>query len=270
MSTLARVSLSLARREMVRFFRQPQRVIGTVAQPLLFWLFLGFGFGGSFHPPGMETVSYLEYFYPGVMLMLMLFSAVFSTITVIEDRDAGFLQGVLVAPVSRLAIVLGKVAGATAIALLQTLIFLIAAPVLGLVVNPASLGLVLGGLVLAGIGFSTLGFLLAWGMRSTAAFHAVMMVFLMPLWMLSGALFPLDTVPVVMKAVMLANPVSHALVIIRAPFYTEASQLLRDGHYLLSLAVSVAWAAGGLALALVRVNRTETGLAPERVVLERG
>lgn len=265
MRSLARVSLSLARRELVRFFRQPQRVIGTVAQPLLFWLFLGFGFGGSFHPPGMETVSYLEYFYPGVMLMLMLFSAVFSTITIIEDRDAGFLQGVLVAPVSRLAIVLGKVTGATAIAMLQTLIFLAAAPLLGLSISATGLALVLGGLLLSGIGFSTLGFLLAWGMRSTAAFHAVMMVFLMPLWMLSGALFPLDTVPVAMKALMLANPVSHALVIIRAPFYTDPSALFRDGHYLLSLAVSVAWAAGGLALALVRVNRTEAGLAPERV-----
>jgi ABC-2 type transport system permease protein len=265
MSSLARVSLSLARREMVRFFRQPQRVIGTIAQPLLFWLFLGFGFAGSFRIPGMENVTYLEYFYPGVMLMLMLFSAVFSTITIIEDRDAGFLQGVLVAPVSRLAIVLGKVIGATSIALLQTLIFLVAAPFLGLKIGAAGLALVLGGFVLAGVGFSTLGFLLAWGMRSTAAFHAVMMVFLMPLWMLSGALFPLDNVPAAMKAVMLVNPVSHALVIIRAPFYTEPAALFADSHYLLALAVSVAWAAGGLALSMVRVNRREVGLPPERL-----
>jgi len=261
MSSLARVSLSLARREMVRFFRQPQRVIGTIAQPLLFWLFLGFGFAGSFRIPGMENVTYLEYFYPGVMLMLMLFSAVFSTITIIEDRDAGFLQGVLVAPVSRLAIVLGKVIGATSIALIQTMIFLAAAPLLGLSLGLGSLAMVVGGFVLAGVGFSTLGFLLAWGMRSTAAFHAVMMVFLMPLWMLSGALFPLDNVPMAMKAVMLVNPVSHALEIIRAPFYAEPAALLTDSHYLLALAISVVWAVGGLALSMIRVNRRETGLA---------
>lgn len=261
MSSLARVSLSLARREMVRFFRQPQRVIGTIAQPLLFWLFLGFGFAGSFRMPGMENVTYLEYFYPGVMLMLMLFSAVFSTITIIEDRDAGFLQGVLVAPVSRLAIVLGKVIGATSIALIQTMIFLAAAPLLGLSLGLGSLAMVVGGFVLAGVGFSTLGFLLAWGMRSTAAFHAVMMVFLMPLWMLSGALFPLDNVPVAMKAVMLINPVSHALEIIRAPFYADPATLLADSHYLLALAISVVWAVGGLILSMIRVNRRAAGLA---------
>ncbi|MBI5164260.1 MAG: ABC transporter permease, partial [Magnetospirillum sp.] len=97
--SLSRVSLALARREVIRFSRQPHRVIGSVAQPLLFWLFLGAGMGGSFKPPGMEQVTYLEYFYPGVMLMMMLFASIFSSITVIEDRDAGFLQGVLVAPV---------------------------------------------------------------------------------------------------------------------------------------------------------------------------
>ena len=88
---------------------------------------LGAGFGGSFRPSGMEGVSYLEYFYPGVMLMMMLFASIFSSITIIEDRDAGFLQGVLVAPVSRLAIVLGKVLGCTSIAMVQTLIFTVAA-----------------------------------------------------------------------------------------------------------------------------------------------
>ena len=103
MTGMAPVAFSLAKRELTRFIRQPQRVVGTVAQPLLFWLFLGAGFGGSFRPAGMENVTYLEYFYPGVMLMMMLFASIFSSITIIEDRDAGFLQGVLVAPVSRLA-----------------------------------------------------------------------------------------------------------------------------------------------------------------------
>ncbi len=260
MSSLARVSASLARREFTRFIRQPQRVVGTVAQPLLFWLFLGFGFGGSFRPAGMENVTYLEYFFPGVMLMMMLFASIFSSITIIEDRDAGFLQGVLVAPVSRLAIVLGKVLGATSIAMVQTLIFTVAAPFLGLHLGFGSLVMVLGGFVLTGIGFSALGFLLAWGMKSTSAFHAVMMVFLMPLWMLSGALFPIGNVPAAMKVVMLANPVSHALIIIRAPFYAGPAVLLADNAYLLSLAVTVAWAVGCLGLSMARVNRRDKGV----------
>ena len=260
MSSLIRVSFSLAKREFTRFIRQPQRVIGTVAQPLLFWLFLGAGFGGSFRPAGMENVTYLEYFYPGVMLMMMLFASIFSSITIIEDRDAGFLQGVLVAPVSRLAIVLGKVLGATSIAMIQTLIFTIAAPFLGLHLGAGALVLLLMGFLLTGIGFSALGFLLAWGMKSTSAFHAVMMVFLMPLWMLSGALFPIGNVPGWMKAVMLANPVSHALVIIRAPFYGGPARLFTDTDYLLSLAVTLAWAGLCLGLSMARVNRREKGV----------
>jgi ABC-2 type transport system permease protein len=260
MNGLVRVSASLARRELLRFFRQPQRVIGTVAQPLLFWLFLGFGFAGSFRPPGMENVTYLEYFYPGVMMMLMLFSAVFSTITIIEDRDAGFLQGVLVAPVSRLAIVLGKVVGATAIAMIQTLIFLCAAPLIGLTPGPVGVVMILLAFILSGIGFASLGFLLAWSMKSTSAFHAVMMVFLMPMWMLSGALFPLDNVPAAMKVLMMVNPVSHALLVVRAPFYTEPAILLAQSDYLLSLTVTVLWAVVGLGLSMVRVNRAERGV----------
>ncbi|RAU23119.1 multidrug ABC transporter permease [Paramagnetospirillum kuznetsovii] len=261
MSALIRVAAALAKREFTRFIRQPQRVIGTVAQPLLFWLFLGAGFGGSFRPAGMENVSYLEYFYPGVMLMMMLFASIFSSITIIEDRDAGFLQGVLVAPVSRLAIVLGKVVGCTSIAMVQTLIFTIAAPFLGLHLGFGSLILLLMGFVLTGIGFSALGFLLAWGMKSTSAFHAVMMVFLMPLWMLSGALFPLGNVPQALKFVMLANPVSHALIIIRAPFYYGPEALFGDGHYLTSLAVTITWAVLCLGLSMARVNKREKGVA---------
>ncbi|BAE52428.1 ABC transporter permease [Paramagnetospirillum magneticum] len=260
MTGMAPVAYSLAKREFTRFIRQPQRVVGTVAQPLLFWLFLGAGFGGSFRPAGMENVTYLEYFYPGVMLMMMLFASIFSSITIIEDRDAGFLQGVLVAPVSRLAIVLGKVLGATSIAMIQTLIFTIAAPFLGLHLGAGSLVLLLMGFLLTGIGFSALGFLLAWGMKSTSAFHAVMMVFLMPLWMLSGALFPIGNVPAWMKAVMLANPVSHALVIIRAPFYGGPERLFTDTHYLVSLAVTLAWAGICLGLSMARVNRREKGV----------
>jgi ABC-2 type transport system permease protein len=260
MTAMIPVAFSLAKRELTRFIRQPQRVAGTVAQPLLFWLFLGAGFGGSFRPAGMENVTYLEYFYPGVMLMMMLFASIFSSITIIEDRDAGFLQGVLVAPVSRMAIVLGKVLGATSIAMIQTLIFTFAAPFLGLNLGAGALALLLMGFLLTGIGFSALGFLLAWGMKSTSAFHAVMMVFLMPLWMLSGALFPIGNVPGWMKAVMLANPVSHALVIIRAPFYGGPERLFADTHYLVSLLVTLAWAGICLGLSMARVNRREKGV----------
>lgn len=256
---MIRVIRSLAWREFVRFIRQPQRVVGTVAQPLLFWVFLGFGFAGSFRMPGAENVTYLEYFYPGVMLMMVLFASIFSSITIIEDRDAGFLQGVLAAPVSRLAIVLGKVTGGSLIALTQVAIFLAAVPFLGLSLSLGGFLLLSAALVVTALGFTGLGFLLAWGMKSTSAFHAVMMVFLMPLWMLSGALFPLEHVPGWLHGVMAVNPVSHALVLLRQPFYADAATLAGDGRYLAAWVVTLAWAGACLFGSMLRVNRRERG-----------
>lgn len=255
------VALALACREFTRFLRQPQRVIGSVAQPILFWLFLGSGFTASFRAPGMEGVSYLEYFYPGVMLMMMLFASIFSSITVIEDRDAGFLQSVLVAPVSRMAIVLGKVLGGTAIAMVQVVLFTVAAPVLGLHLSAGSLVLLLMAMIIGSVGFSALGFLLAWGMRSSAGFHAIMMVFLMPLWMLSGALFPIENAPFWLHVAMILNPVHHALVLVRLPFYNDPAALFADSGYLTSLAVALVWAVGCLLLSMLRVQKREKGAA---------
>lgn len=260
---MIRVALALAKREFVRFIRQPQRVVGTVAQPILFWLFLGFGFNSSFRAPGMENVSYLEYFYPGVMLMMMLFASIFSSITIIEDRDAGFLQSVLVAPVSRMAIVLGKVLGGTLIAMVQVVIFTVAAPFLGLHLGLGSLLFLLGAFILTSLSFAAMGFYFAWGMRSSAGFHAIMMVFLMPLWLLSGALFPVERVPFWLHAVMTLNPVAHALVLVRAPFYNTPAQMLADNHWLIALAVTLVWAAASLLGSMRRVEKRERGLAPQ-------
>lgn len=259
---MIRVVYSLAQREFIRFIRQPQRVVGTVAQPVLFWVFLGAGFTGSFRAPGMEEASYLEYFYPGVMLMMVLFASIFSSITIIEDRDQGFLQSVLVAPVSRLAIVLGKVLGGSSIALAQVLLFTLAAPFLGLGLGVGSFLLLLMAFVVTSVGFTALGFLLAWGMRSTAGFHAVMMVFLMPLWMLSGALFPIQNVPTWLYVPMQANPVTHALTLMRAPFYAGPAELFTRSDYLIALAVALTWAAACLFLSMLRVEKRERGVAP--------
>ncbi len=256
---MIRVAFALARREFVRFMRQPHRVIGTVAQPILFWLFLGSGFNASFHAPGMNGVSYLQYFYPGVMLMMMLFASIFSSITIIEDRDAGFLQSVLVAPVSRMAIVLGKVMGGVSIAMVQTLIFTIAAPFLGMPLGLPSLGLLILAYVLSSAGFAAMGFFFAWTMRTSSGFHAIMMVFLMPLWMLSGALFPLENAPGWLHAVMIINPVSHALVLMRGPFYSAPAQLFADHRWLLALGVTLVWDAVFLLGSMARVQRREKG-----------
>lgn len=261
---MIRAARALAKRELVRFFRQPHRVIGSLAQPLLIWAFLGAGFSPSFRAPGMEQLSYAEYFYPGVLLMLMLFAGIFSTITLIEDRAQGLMQGVLAAPVPRMAIVLGKVSGGIAIAMLQAVPLLLAAPWLGISLEWGALFWILFGFVVSCLGFTALGFLIAWNMESTAGFHAVMSVFLMPMWMLSGALFPIDHAPGWLMALMTVNPVTHALVLIRTPLYSEPVQFLSSFAYWQALSIAVVWAGICLWLALWRVNRVEKGVAVSR------
>src|SRR6266487_1737438 len=119
-------------REIVRFYRQRTRVIGVIASPLVFWLVIGSGFGTSFRSgesPGQQ--HYLDYFYPGALIMIVLFTSIFTMMSVIEDRKEGFLLSVLVAPVPRTAIVLGKVLGGTTLSAVQGMIFLIFAPFAG-------------------------------------------------------------------------------------------------------------------------------------------
>src|SRR6267154_6637079 len=126
---MIRPALSTAKRELVRCLRQRHRIIGALATPIVFWLLIGAGMGHSFKGSGGEGEGdYLKYFYPGTVLMILLFTAIFSTISIIEDRREGFLQSVLVAPVPRMAIVLGKVLGGTVLAFGQGLLFLLLAP----------------------------------------------------------------------------------------------------------------------------------------------
>ena len=188
---------SLATRELVRFFRQRTRIIGALGQPIIFWVLFGAGLQSSFRGP--SGISFQEYFFPGVAVMIVMFTAIFSTISIIEDRREGFLQGVLVAPVSRIAIVLGKVCGGTILALLQAMLFLAIGPTLAMVgLSPpistgltwANFPLVIGYLTLVGFSLTALGYLIAWPMDSTHGFHAIMSVFLMPMWLLSGSFFP--------------------------------------------------------------------------------
>src|SRR3954468_23016955 len=120
-------------REIVRFYRQPARVVGVIASPVVFWLVIGSGFGTSFRSgESAGQQHYLDYFYPGALIMIVLFTSIFTMMSVIEDRKEGFLLSVLVAPVSRSAIVLGKVLGGTTLATIQGVIFLVFAPFVGI------------------------------------------------------------------------------------------------------------------------------------------
>jgi len=211
---------SLTARELVRFFRQRTRVIGALGQPVLFWVLFGAGLHGSFKPPDWATweMSYQEYFFPGVAVLIVMFTAIFSTISIIEDRREGFLQGVLVAPVSRLSIVLGKLCGGTALAVLQAGLFLALAPFLGLSLSGITVVEILLFLTLLAFALTALGFVIAWPLDSTQGFHAIMSVFLMPMWLLSGAFFPAGESGW-LSWVIRANPLTYGVAGLRRLLY---------------------------------------------------
>jgi ABC-2 type transport system permease protein len=216
---LLRPALSLCHRELIRFLRQRHRIIGAFATPIVFWLLIGGGMQHSFKSPGGSGENYMQYFFPGTILMILLFTAIFSTISIIEDRREGFLQSVLVAPVSRMSIVLGKVLGGTVLAFGQAFIFLLLAPTVGIHLSIVGfLGSLVMMLILA-FSLTALGFCIAWRMSSTQGFHAIMNLFLMPMWFLSGALFPATGAAGVIKAVMLVNPLTYGLEGLRRALY---------------------------------------------------
>src|SRR5579871_4267497 len=132
MSEIALQAGTLWWREITRFARQRSRLIGAFLQPLVFWALLGAGLKASFRPSGMPgDINYMQYFYPGMIILVLLFTAIFATISTIEDRKQGFLQGVLVAPITRRSIVMSQALGGTTLALVQGIIFLALAPIAG-------------------------------------------------------------------------------------------------------------------------------------------
>lgn len=212
--------LTLWWREIVRFYRQKNRVIGALGSPLVFWFLIGSGLGTSFqHSTVPQGKGYLTYFFPGTMLLILLFTSIFSTISIIEDRREGFLQSVLVAPVHRSALVLGKILGGTTLAMMQGLIFLAMAPTVGIPLSLRSCAMLVGTLFLIGFGLTGLGFSIAWRLDSTQGFHAIMNIFLIPMWLLSGALFPAGGAPAWLRWIMNVNPLTYGMSALRLCLY---------------------------------------------------
>jgi len=247
-------SYSLWLREIVRFYRQKARVVGVIASPLLFWIVLGSGFAHSFSSGSGSSSSthYLAYFYPGAVVMIVLFTAIFSMMSLITDRNEGFLLSVLAAPVSRSTIVLGKVLGGATLATIQGVIFLVFGPMVGVHITPESIGLSV--LVIAMISFelTALGFAIAWPMDSTQAFHAIVNLLLIPLWLLSGSLFPLSGASGWLRFCMLCNPLTYGVEALRSALYPGGSSVF---SLPVNLAVTVVFCLVTFAASWAIVNR---------------
>ncbi len=224
---------TLARREWVRFIRQGNRVFGAIGQPLIFWALFSAILGPSFRMVGVSesttpatAISYASYFFPGTLVLIVLFTAIFTTISIIEDRREGFLQSVLVAPIPRWSMVAGKVLGGSLIALAHAAVFLLLGFTLDVSLTVLTFPLAVIYLFIVGVALTSLGAAIAWRMQSTQGYHAIMMTFLLPMWLLSGAFAPPGDNW--FAWVIRLNPLSYCIAMLRRILYWDAPQAVRD------------------------------------------
>ncbi len=229
MKNLLLPAYTIWKREIVRFLRQRSRVLAALGTPLLFWFFLGSGLGSSFRPQSLPVeMHYLQYFYPGTLMLVILFTSIFSSISLIEDRKEGFLLSVLVAPVSRSGPVLGKILGGATLAFLQGLVFVALAPLAGLSLGVEKVFLLAIMIFLLAFTLTSIGFAFAWKMESIQGFHGVMNLVLFPMWMLSGALFPISGASAWLQWLMQLNPLAYGLALLQHVFYWDHPELLQE------------------------------------------
>jgi ABC-2 type transport system permease protein len=210
-------------RELKRYWRSRTQIVASLGQPLLFLLALGYGLGPVFRKSGAG--DYLQFVAPGVISMTVLFSGMFSGIQLIWDRQFGFLKETLVAPVPRLYIMIGRTCGAATTAIIQGLLVALACTVVGFrAVSPALIPLGLGFLALIALVFTALGTTIGSSLKDMQGFQMVMNLLVMPIFFLSGALFPLNNLPKLLSAITTVDPLSYGVDGLR-------SALLAQSHF---------------------------------------
>ena len=199
-------------REMKRFLRAKSRIVGTVAMPLFFLLFLGMGFRRIAIPGMSEDMDYLRYLVPGILGMNLLFSSTFGGLSVLWDREFGFLKEIMVAPVSRVSIVLGRIAGGVTTALMQGLFILGISSLMGFRMNSIlSLGMTIVFMVLISVAFLGFGLIFASKMKDMQGFPIVMNFVIFPLLFLSGAFYPLENFPFWLRYISYLDPLTYGV-----------------------------------------------------------
>lgn len=245
----------LWRRDLILFFKQPSRLAGALITPLLLWLAIGAGIAPSFATATGGT-GYMEYLFPGIVFVLVLQVSISATISVIEDRRQGFLQGVLAAPGSRTALMLGKAGGSATVALLHAVLFVLLAPLAGFGLSRIAWWPLLVSVALTAVSLTGLGFAIAWALDSVQGYHVLMNLLLFPMWILSGAMFPADGLHPVLGAIVRFNPLSYAMAGMRRGFYggelpldvapvwtSPTRELVVTGSTTLALLALAAWVA---------------------------
>ncbi|OGG35289.1 multidrug ABC transporter permease [Candidatus Gottesmanbacteria bacterium RIFOXYB1_FULL_47_11] len=197
-------------RQLKRYLRSRSRIIGSLGQPVLFLVALGFGFGPTFQKAGQG--NYIQFLVPGIVAMSVLFTALFSGIEIIWDRQFGFLKEILVAPVSRMEIMIGRTIGGATVAMIQgTIVFAISFLAGFRPPSAGNLAFAFVFMFLTAVLFTALGTAIASKLEDMQGFQLIMNFLIMPLFFLSGALFPVDSLPGVLKMVVAINPLSYGV-----------------------------------------------------------
>jgi len=199
-------------REMKRFFRAKSRVAGTLAMPLFFLAFLGFGFSGITLPGIPQEMNYINFLVPGIIGMTMLFSSMFAGISVLWDREFGFLKEIMVAPVSRISLVLGRIAGGSTTSLIQGVLILLISVFIGFNI-PSLSGFISAVIFMAliSIAFIGLGLVFASKMTDIHGFSLIINFVIFPLFFLSGAIFPVNNLPGFIMPLVYINPLTYGV-----------------------------------------------------------
>ena len=213
-------------REVRKFWRDTPRIIGATVQPALFLLLLGTGIGqGIPRAFGVEPAArqfapgvpdYLTYIYPGIIAMTLLFTSVFSALSIIWDREIGFLKEVMVAPISRSAVAIGKTLGGSTVAMLQGCLMLLFAPFLHVTLSWGTMLVLLPLLLYISFSLTAMGIAAAARMRSMQGFTVIMNFLTLPMFFLSGAMFPIDGLPRWMTVLVTLNPLTYGVDALRS------------------------------------------------------
>ena len=225
-------------------------MVSSFMMPLLFLAIFGAGFTRTIGAlaPG---VNYIQFMYPGIIAMTVLTNSLFTGISVVADREFGFLKEILVAPIGRSGIVVGKAVGGGGVALLQALVMLVLAPILGVHLTPVLVLTLIPIVVILSLGLSALGILIASFMQTQQGFQLLVQVLIFPLIFLAGVFFPVNNVPAWMEAISKVNPLTYGVDAIRQVFLGHSVGLgVTLFGYTMTMAAEVALI-GGLAVVLL-------------------
>ena len=230
MAILFRTIWVIAYRELVRFVQDRPRLFSSFSMPVIFLVIFGAGFGKLIGQM-MPGVDYLQFMYPGILAMTVLMTSIMSGISIVWDREFGFLKEVLVSPLSRSGVLIGKAVGAATIAIIQGAIMLVLAPVVNVPINPGTVLALLPLLLILSLSLSGLGLLIGARMRSQQGFQIVMQLVIFPMMFLSGIFFPVSGVATWLAVLSKLNPVTYGIDAIRQVFLgTEVAGVTVFGH----------------------------------------